>query len=94
LSYTGASAHAHLGSKWLRVIHPQDRQNLEAAWRSAVNSGVIFDADARLRRGDGAYRSFKMRSIPVSFGTGMKPLWFGTAGFFAAFGRSNHCCGR
>jgi PAS domain S-box-containing protein len=77
-SYTGASMERHLGWEWLEVIHEADRDGLEAAWRDSLTSGTVFDADARLRRSDGEYRWFKMRSIPV-FADGAITRWFGTA---------------
>ena len=78
-SYTGAPAHEHLGWQWLKVVHESDRADLEAAWRSALADGSVFDADARLRRADGAYRWFKMRSVPVRRADGTIAKWFGTA---------------
>ena len=78
-SYTGAPAQEHLGWQWLKVVHESDRADLEATWRSALTDGSVFDADARLRRADGAYRWFKMRSVPVRRADGTIAKWFGTA---------------
>jgi PAS domain S-box-containing protein len=77
-SYTGAAADEHLGWEWLKAVHEEDREGLETAWRDALASGAVFDADARLRRADGEYRWFKMRSIPVH-ADGAITRWFGTA---------------
>jgi PAS domain S-box-containing protein len=77
-SYTGVSADQHLGWKWLQTLHQDDREGFEAAWRAALADGKVFDADARLRRADGEYRWFKMRSIPVH-ADGATTRWFGTA---------------
>jgi PAS domain S-box-containing protein len=78
-AYTGAPAEEHMGTKWLDVIHESDREELRTAWLSSLALGKIFDVDTRLRRLDGAYRWFKMRSIPVCGSDGTIVRWFGTA---------------
>jgi PAS domain S-box-containing protein len=77
--YTGASADQHLGWEWLKVVHEGDREGLEAVWRASLTTESVFDADARLRRADGEYRWFKMRSIPVHGVGGAVTRWLGTA---------------
>ena len=77
--YTGAAVADHLGWGWLRVIHELDREALETAWRASLAKGGVFDAEARLRQADGAYRWFKMRAIPVATPDGTITRWFGTA---------------
>ncbi len=79
LTFTGGSAQEHLGWGWLNVIHASDCESVLAAWKSSLDSGDIFDADARLRRADGTFRWFKMRSIPVRPPGGKITRWFGTA---------------
>jgi PAS domain S-box-containing protein len=79
LTFTGGSAQEHLGWGWLNVIHASDCESVLAAWKSSLDSGDIFDADARLRRADGTFRWFKMRSIPVRPPGGKIARWFGTA---------------
>ena len=78
-NYTGAPKEEHLGWGWLEVIHESDREALEAAWKSSLASGSVFDVEARLRRADASYRWFKMRSIPVRVPDGTITRWFGTA---------------
>jgi PAS domain S-box-containing protein len=77
--YTGASADQHRGWEWLKVVHEEDRDSLEAKWRTSLTTEAVFDVDARLRRSDGEYRWFKMRSIPVHGVGGGVTKWFGTA---------------
>jgi PAS domain S-box-containing protein len=78
-AYTGAPAEQHRGTRWFNVIHELDRQELRTTWLSSLATGKIFDVDARLRRLDGSYRWFKMRSIPVHAPDGTIIRWFGTA---------------
>ena len=77
--YTGSPVEQHLGLGWTEVVHDADREGLLAAWKSALANGSVFDVDARLRRADGCYRDFKMRSIPVRAADGRITRWLGTA---------------
>jgi PAS domain S-box-containing protein len=78
-AYTGVPVEKHLGSGWVEAIHESDRTDLLAAWKASLANGGAFDVDARLKRGDGAHRWFKMRSIPVRAPDGKIMRWFGTA---------------
>ena len=78
-TYTGAPTDEHRGWGWLRAVHQSDREALEAAWKSSVSTGNVFDFDARLCRTTGAFRWFKFRAIPVRTAEGNIVRWFGTA---------------
>jgi PAS domain S-box-containing protein len=77
--YAGSLAEEHLGWGWLEAVHDADRKEVEAAWKTSVARRVEFGVEARLRRSDGTYRWFKLRSIPVSSTAGAVARWFGTA---------------
>ena len=78
-AYTGIPAEQHLGWAWLNIVHKEDREGLQLAWRASLASGNVFDVDARLCRADGTYRWFKLRSVPVRASVGGIARWFGTA---------------
>jgi len=78
-AYTGAPEQEHFGWGWLKAVHQSDRDGFEAAWKSSVATGNVFDNDARLCRADGSHRWFKLRSIPVRAAGGKITRWFGTA---------------
>ncbi len=78
-NYTGAPAEQHLGWAWLGIVHAEDRQALESAWRLSLANGSVFDVDARLCRANGTHRWFKLRSIPMRSANGEIARWFGTA---------------
>ena len=78
-NYTGAPAEQHLGWAWLNIVHAEDRQALESAWRLSLANGSVFDVDARLCRANGTHRWFKLRSIPMRSANGEIARWFGTA---------------
>lgn len=60
-------------------IHPDDRDALLARWQTAFATGGDFEVEARLRRHDGAYRWFLVRSVPFRDAAGHILKWFGTS---------------
>jgi PAS domain S-box-containing protein len=78
-NYTGVSAEEHRGWAWLNIVHAEDRQDMESAWRLSLANGIVFDVDVRLCRANGTHRWFKLRSIPVRNSNGAITRWFGTA---------------
>jgi PAS domain S-box-containing protein len=56
-------------SKWTTrtsiITHPDDVPRLEAAWDVALVTGESFESELRLRRGDGQYRWFVTRRVPL-----------------------------
>jgi PAS domain S-box-containing protein len=78
LDYTGMTAGRVAGSGWVEAIHPDDRQGLLEHWRSCAASGAPADAEARMRRYDGAYRWFLFRANPLRDETGKISRWYGT----------------
>ena len=77
--YTGAPAEQHLRWAWLGIVHAEDRQGLESAWRLSLANGTVFDVDARLCRANGTHRWFKLRSVPMRNEQAEIVRWFGTA---------------
>jgi PAS domain S-box-containing protein len=53
------------GLGWLDAIHLGERDTVRAAWRTAIASGTVFEADFRLRRRDGSHRWFHSRAVPI-----------------------------
>ena len=56
LDYTGLSLEEGCGWGWQAAIHPDDLGKLMATWLGLLASGEPGEEEARLRRGDGAYR--------------------------------------
>jgi PAS domain S-box-containing protein len=77
LDFTGMAAADALGYGWTEALHPMDRDRSLAEWEAARTAGVPFDAEYRFRRGDGEYRWFKARSIPMRDTDGAIVRWFG-----------------
>ncbi|MBX9701187.1 MAG: PAS domain S-box protein [Acetobacteraceae bacterium] len=60
-------------------IHPEDRAATAAAWHAALATGVLYEAEYRLRRADGAWRWFVARGLPVRGADDAIRRWIGTA---------------
>ena len=61
----GLSAEESLGHAWLRALHPDDRNEVSAAWQDAVASGRGFDREFRIVRSDSAVRFVRSRARAV-----------------------------
>jgi PAS domain S-box-containing protein len=62
---------------WLNALHPDDRERAARVWAEAVNNRTIYDVEYRLRRHDGQYRLFSVRSVPVINKSGVVTEWVG-----------------
>lgn len=77
--YTGQSPDAGLGSAWMDVLHPDDREATAARWRHSMATGEPYEMEHRLRGRDGGYRWFLCRGLPLRDGVGRLVRWFGTS---------------
>lgn len=76
--YTGLSQAEHLGTAWINVVHPDDRENLLRIWKTAVATQKEMFVKFRIRRHDGIYRWFDTRAVPQKDQHGFVLRWFGT----------------
>ncbi|MCC6231582.1 MAG: PAS domain S-box protein [Verrucomicrobiales bacterium] len=79
IAYTGVSGDEQLKSGWMAQVHADDHGKAVGGWADAVSNGSPFDVEFRLRRGDGAYRWFKTRAVPLYGDEGRILKWFGTS---------------
>lgn len=79
LDYTGLALEQALGWGWHVAIHPDDLGKLMDTWLTLLASGEPGEEAARLRRGDGAYRWFLFRAVPVCDEEGTSVRWYGTS---------------
>jgi PAS domain S-box-containing protein len=75
--YTGVPDSEQVGFGWLERLHADDGDRVRENWRSAVKSGMRFDAVFRIRSASGAYRWFKCRSVPIRNDAGTITKWYG-----------------
>ena len=78
VAYTGIPAELQLGYRWMGLLHPDDRPNVERQWRHAATTGNVLHTEFRLRGHDGEYRWFDTRAVPLRDGHGGIAKWFGT----------------
>src|SRR5262245_8644363 len=77
--YTGLTFEEALGFGGRAAVHPEDLAALLARWPSAVAAGQPFEMEARIRRADGEYRWFLIRSAPLRDAGGRIVKWYGTS---------------
>ena len=78
--YSGLDSAATADNEELgRAIHPDDRVRVFDSWAQSVRTGEPFDVEARLRRSDGAWRWFMVRTVPVRAEGGEILRWFGAS---------------
>ena len=79
VDYTGMPAQQHLGTGWVNVLHPDDRERAMSAWRAAVTQTGVYDLEYRVRRHDGVYEWFKVWGQAIRNEGGNVARWIGTA---------------
>lgn len=79
VDYTGLSAEQLQGWGWATPLHPDDAERLLKIWKSSVDSGAPLEAEARMRRFDGAYRWLLFRANALRDESGNIVKWYGTA---------------
>lgn len=64
LKFTGRPLEAELGDGWMEGVHPDDREDCDAAFRLARAPRKPFRVEYRLRRHDGEYRWLVDEGVP------------------------------
>jgi two-component system, chemotaxis family, CheB/CheR fusion protein len=77
-AYTGHNWDVHQGDGWLTAVHPDDRAEIQAAWRTSITEKLAFEATGRLYSKDsGDYRYFVARAAPLLDEAGEVREWVG-----------------
>jgi len=58
------------------IVHPDDSPRMLATWRRSVETGHPYQSEYRIRRADGAYRWFHVRSLPWRDTEGRIIRWY------------------
>ncbi|MEI9976772.1 MAG: PAS domain-containing protein [Ignavibacteriota bacterium] len=58
------------------MVHPDDRVRLIDGWRCSLETGCVLDTEVRMLRGDGAYRWFHSRALPLRDPDGKVLRWY------------------
>lgn len=75
---TGMDPGKGLGSDWMEVVHPDDREICRTKWLECLHSGKTFEIEYRLRDGAKGFRWYLDRAIPLRDASGTILQWFGT----------------
>ena len=76
--YTGTTAKDMEGWGWQSVHDPNELPKVMERWTASVQSGAPFEMVFPLRGGDGVFRPFLTRIIPIRDRSGAIVRWFGT----------------
>jgi PAS domain S-box-containing protein len=76
--YTGMTAEQVESDGWQRVHDPAVLPEVVARWNESVRTGTPFDMTFPLRGGDGTFRPFLTRVVPLRNSLGRIARWVGT----------------
>jgi len=79
LDYTGLSAEEARDWGWSVAIHPEDLMEVKENLLTLLASGKSGEMEARLRRFNGEYRWFLIRTVPLRDELGNIVRWYGTS---------------
>jgi PAS domain S-box-containing protein len=78
LEYTGLSLEEAINDP-TDCIHPEDRAKVTGEWGKEMATGQPYEHELRLRRADGEYRWFLVRTVPLRDEQGKIVKWYGTS---------------
>src|SRR5580658_5211374 len=78
LDYFGLPYEAVCGWTWAERFHPDDVEDFLSKWRAALATGEPFEAEGRVLRADGEYRTLLHRKVPVRYPYG-EIRWYGSS---------------
>ncbi|WP_207460308.1 PAS domain S-box protein [Azospirillum sp. SYSU D00513] len=76
--YTGTRSGDTKGEGWSKILHPDDLERTWTVWRHSLRTGEPYEIEYRLRSGDGGYRWFIGRALPMRGEDGRIIRWYGT----------------
>jgi PAS domain S-box-containing protein len=77
-AYSGLTFDDLAGSKWSRMVNPDDIGAAAATWAKALSEGIAYQTEFRLRREDGSFRWHLARALPIKDKTSEITRWIGT----------------
>jgi PAS domain S-box-containing protein len=77
LALTGLTQEEYCSPGWVRVIHPDDREIVNAAWDDCVRVGGAWYHEHRIRAADGTYRPILAQGVPIHDDAGRIDRWAG-----------------
>ncbi len=78
LEYTGLSFEEAIAEP-TRTMHPEELPDVMEKWSAAMAAGQGYEGEMRLRRADGEYRWFLVRTVPLRDAQGNIVKWYGAS---------------
>lgn len=78
-SYTGLSPQDSQQMGWLNAVHPDDREQVMAAWKRATSANHLDFECRMLHAREGRHRHFRTRATAVHKTADAEPEWIGTS---------------
>lgn len=50
---------------WLKIVHPADVETITEAWENSKSTGIIYNAEVRLKNAEGEYRWHSVQGKPI-----------------------------
>jgi PAS domain S-box-containing protein len=66
-----------LGAEWMRIVHPDDRETVQASWVRSAATGEPYTGTRRIRTRNGTFHTTSYRAVPVRDDKGVILLWVG-----------------
>jgi len=79
LDYSGLTLNELRDWNWTKLLHPDDVEHTTKVWEDALQNGVYYEVEHRLRKHDGTYRWFISRGTPLRDHFGKILRWYGTS---------------
>ena len=79
LEFLGLPFEEISGWQWTKLLHPDNREELLAKWRAALETGEALLAESRVRRADGQYRWMLHRHVALVDDQKNVVRWFGSS---------------
>jgi PAS domain S-box-containing protein len=76
--FTGATLAETEGDRWMRFLHPDDRERTISRWQHSLETGEPYSIEYRFRNVDGEYCWFWGQAMPQRDDAGAIVGWFGT----------------
>jgi PAS domain S-box-containing protein len=77
-AFTGQQWPDHAGTRWARMIHPDDRERIREEWTEAARKRCVYETSGRLWHAPtGEYRHMQARAVPIIDGDVVRE-WVGT----------------
>jgi PAS domain S-box-containing protein len=78
VEYTGETTTLPLVDGWDKFFHPEDIEPMRRAWDAALENGLPWEREFRLRDRDGGYRWLLNRIVPMKDEQDQVSKWIGT----------------